>query len=125
MTARYVADVEQILALVDRAHIVGATIESAVAEVEREVNDLGIEWEGEAAEAHRSKHELLRQELNDMRTALAQLGTLARGAHDRYRAAVDHNKRMWPRWPRSASTRTSSPMRPPSTAAPRPSRAAR
>ncbi|KAA0928110.1 MULTISPECIES: WXG100 family type VII secretion target [unclassified Rhodococcus (in: high G+C Gram-positive bacteria)] len=96
MTARYVADVEQILALVDRAHIVGATIESAIAEVEREVNDLGIEWEGEAAEAHRSEHELLRQELNDMRTALAQLGTLARGAHDRYRAAVDHNKRMWP-----------------------------
>lgn len=96
MTARYVADVERILALVDRAHVVGATIESAIAGVEREVNDLGIEWEGEAAEAHRSKHELLRQELTDMRTALAQLGTMARCAHDRYRAAVDHNKRMWP-----------------------------
>lgn len=94
--ARYVADVERILTLVDRADVVGATIDSAIADVEREVNDLGIAWEGEVAQAHRSKHELIRLEMDDMRTALAQLGTLARGAHDRYRAAVDHNKRMWP-----------------------------
>ncbi|WP_415974047.1 WXG100 family type VII secretion target [Rhodococcus sp. 077-4] len=94
--ARYVADTDRMLALVDRAHTVGARIKSVIADVEREVADLGIEWEGDAADAHRSKHELLQRKMNDMQMALTRLGALTRDARDRYHAAIDHNKRMWP-----------------------------
>ncbi|MFE9321866.1 MULTISPECIES: WXG100 family type VII secretion target [unclassified Nocardia] len=92
----YVADTDQILALVAKARLIGQQIEQRIADVEREVAALHIEWEGSAAEAHRAKHDTWQREMQDMRTALAELETAARTARDRYLANVAHNKRMWP-----------------------------
>lgn len=93
---RYVADTDQILGLVDRARSIGTHIEERIADIEREVADLNVDWDGEGADAHRSKHELLHREMKDMRDALTQLSVLAHDASDRYRANAEHNMRMWP-----------------------------
>ena len=93
---RYTADTEQILALVGRAKQIGMRIEARITDVEREVAALNVDWDGDAADAHRTKHETLHRELTDMRTALPELESMARGAHDRYLANARHNSGMWP-----------------------------
>lgn len=92
----YRADTDQILALVAKARQIGHQIEQRIAEVEREVAALHIEWQGSAAEAHRSKHDTWQREMQDMKVALAELETAAAAARDRYLANVEHNKGMWP-----------------------------
>ncbi|MDI9918791.1 WXG100 family type VII secretion target [Rhodococcus sp. IEGM 1379] len=93
---RYVADTEQILTLVERAKNIGQRIEARITDIEREVTALNVEWEGDAATAHRTTHDTLHREMNDMRTALMHLESTARGAHDRYVANARHNSGMWP-----------------------------
>ncbi|MGV9612232.1 WXG100 family type VII secretion target [Nocardia xishanensis] len=92
----YNVDTERVLALVEKARQIGQQIEQRIADVEREVAGLHIEWEGDAAAAHRSKHDTWQSEMQDMKSALAELETAARAAHDRYVANVEHNKGMWP-----------------------------
>ncbi|WP_063052408.1 WXG100 family type VII secretion target [Nocardia arthritidis] len=92
----YTADTDRILALVEKARRIGEQIEQRIADVEREVAALHIEWEGKAAEAHRSKHDTWHREMNDMKTALTELEDAARSARDRYLANVAHNRGMWP-----------------------------
>ncbi|WP_228002383.1 WXG100 family type VII secretion target [Nocardia australiensis] len=94
--AAYIANTDQILALVAKARLIGQQIEQRIADVEREVAALHIEWEGSAAETHRAKHDTWQREMQDMKAALAELETAARTARDRYLANVEHNKRMWP-----------------------------
>lgn len=94
--AAYVANTDQILALVAKAHLIGQQIEQRIGDIEREVAALHIEWEGSAAEAHRTKHDTWQREMLDMKSALAELETAATTARDRYLANVEHNKRMWP-----------------------------
>ncbi|MFQ6397544.1 WXG100 family type VII secretion target [Nocardia sp. KC 131] len=92
----YVANTDQILALVAKARSIGQQIEQRIADVERDVAALHIEWEGSAAEAHRTKHDTWQREMQDMKSALTELETAAGAARDRYLANVEHNKRMWP-----------------------------
>ncbi|MEU2087719.1 WXG100 family type VII secretion target [Nocardia beijingensis] len=92
----YTADTDRILALVEKARRIGQQIEQRIADVEREVAALHIEWEGAAAEAHRSKHDTWHRQMNDMKTALTELENAARAARDRYLANVAHNRGMWP-----------------------------
>ncbi|WP_067463989.1 WXG100 family type VII secretion target [Nocardia amamiensis] len=92
----YTADTDRILTLVDKARRIGQQIEQRIADVEREVAALHIEWEGSAADAHRSKHDTWHREMNDMKTALAELENAVRAARDRYLANIAHNRRMWP-----------------------------
>ncbi|MFF0818285.1 WXG100 family type VII secretion target [Rhodococcus sp. NPDC003318] len=94
--ARYVANTERILALVERARRIGRQFELRIAEVEREIASLHVDWQGVAAEAHRGKAETWHREMTDMKTALAALETAAQSAHDGYIANVEHNMRMWP-----------------------------
>ncbi|CAM4430252.1 WXG100 family type VII secretion target [Nocardia ninae] len=94
--ASYRVDTDQILALVAKARLIGQQIEQRIADVEHEVADLHIEWQGSAAEAHRAKHDTWHREMQDMKSALADLETAARAARDRYLANVEHNKGMWP-----------------------------
>ncbi|MCJ0902677.1 WXG100 family type VII secretion target [Rhodococcus sp. ARC_M6] len=96
MGGRYRADTEQILAVVNRAKEINQRLEQRITDIEREVTALNVDWDGDAATAHRTKHDTRRREMNDMRTALAQLETTARGAHDRYIANAQHNSGMWP-----------------------------
>lgn len=79
-----------------RAKEIGQRLEERITDIEREVTALDVDWEGDAATAHRTKHDTLHREMNDMRTALTQLETTARGAHDRYVANARHNSGMWP-----------------------------
>lgn len=94
--SRYVADTDRILALVEQAKRIGGQIEQRIADVEREVGAMHIDWEGVAADAHRTNHETWTRETGDMRRALASLEAAAKGAHDRYVANVEHNMGMWP-----------------------------
>ncbi|WP_187776123.1 WXG100 family type VII secretion target [Antrihabitans cavernicola] len=96
MRSRYVANTDQILAFVERAAQIGRQIEERIAEVEREVAALQVDWEGSAADAHRANHETWTREMGDMRSALSELSNAAKGAHDRYVANVEHNVGMWP-----------------------------
>lgn len=92
----YSVDTERVLALVAKARQIGQQIEQRIADVEREVEGLHIEWESEAATAHRSKHDTWQSEMQDMKSALNDLETAVRSAHDRYLANVEHNRGMWP-----------------------------
>lgn len=94
--AAYVANTDQILALIAKARLIGQQIEQRIADVEGEVAGLHIEWKGSAAQAHRAKHDTWQREMQDMKSALAELETAATTARDRYLANVEHNKRMWP-----------------------------
>ncbi|WP_433606363.1 WXG100 family type VII secretion target [Prescottella agglutinans] len=94
--ARYVANTEHILALVEKARRIGGQFEQRIAEVEREIAALHIDWEGDAAEAHRGQATTWHREMTDMQTALAGLEIAAQGAHDGYVANVEHNMGMWP-----------------------------
>ncbi len=94
--ARYVANTEQILALVERARQVGRQFEQRIADVEREIAALHVDWQGDAADAHRSKAATWHREMIDMQTALAALETATQSAHDGYIANVEHNMGMWP-----------------------------
>ncbi|MDH6279279.1 WXG100 family type VII secretion target [Prescottella agglutinans] len=94
--ARYVANTEQILALVDKARRIGRQFEQRIAEVEHEIAALHVDWQGDAADAHRSNAATWHREMTDMQTALAALETAAHGAHDGYIANVEHNMGMWP-----------------------------
>ncbi|MEU4342305.1 WXG100 family type VII secretion target [Nocardia sp. NPDC023852] len=94
--ASYTADTDQILALVAKAKTVGQQIEQRIADVEREVAALHIEWSGEAADAQKSKHDTWQREMQDMKTALAELEAATQAARERYLANVEHNKGMWP-----------------------------
>ncbi|WP_327110099.1 WXG100 family type VII secretion target [Nocardia sp. NBC_01730] len=94
--ASYTADTDQILELVAKAKTVGQQIEQRIADVEREVAALHIEWSGEAADAHKSKHDTRQREMQDMKIALAELEAAAQAARERYLANVEHNKGMWP-----------------------------
>ena len=94
--ARYVANTDQILALVDKAKMIGQRIEERIGEVEREVTGLQVHWEGDAARAHQEKHDTWHREIGEMKEALAGLEAAARAARERYIANVEHNKRMWP-----------------------------
>ncbi|MFI9506288.1 WXG100 family type VII secretion target [Nocardia sp. NPDC052566] len=92
----YVADTEQILALVEKARQIGQKIEQRITDVERDIAALHIDWAGQAAEVHRAKHDIWQNEMSDMRSALADLESAAKAARDRYLANVAHNKGMWP-----------------------------
>ncbi|MGW4477698.1 WXG100 family type VII secretion target [Rhodococcus triatomae] len=94
--ARYVANVEQILALVDKARRIGEQIDQRTAEVESEVAALHVDWDGDAAAAHRDQAEAWQREMKDMKDALTALEAAARSAHDGYVGNVDHNMKMWP-----------------------------
>ena len=93
---RYTANTDQILALVEKARAIGQQMEDRVAAVEREVDALHVEWDGEGARAHRENHDRWRRETADMHSALDGLASAARAARERYLANVEHNKRMWP-----------------------------
>lgn len=94
--ARYVANTEQILALVENARRIGQQFDQRIADVEREVAALHVDWQGGAAEAHRAKLDIWHREMKDMNDALSELEKAAKSAHDGYIANVEHNMGMWP-----------------------------
>lgn len=94
--ACYAADTEQILALVDEARRVGERIDTRTAQVEREIAALHVEWDGEAADAHRAHVDTWQREMRNMKAALAALESAARCARDGYVGNAEHNKAMWP-----------------------------
>ncbi|GAB2656443.1 WXG100 family type VII secretion target [Prescottella soli] len=94
--ARYVANTEQILALVDKARRIGERIDRRISQVEHEIAALHVEWQGDASDAHRAKADTWQREMNDMKTALGALEAAVHSAHDGYVTNVEHNMRMWP-----------------------------
>lgn len=94
--SRYTADTEQILAFVEKAKQIGHSIEQRISGVEREIEALHVEWEGDAAVAHKAKHDTWNREIQEMKSALGALEMAARAARDRYLANVRHNMGMWP-----------------------------
>ena len=94
--ARYVADPDRILALVDKARRIGEQIDKRIVQVEQEIAALHVEWDGVAADAHRGNTDTWRREMHDMNAALAALESAARSARDGYLGNVEHNRTMWP-----------------------------
>lgn len=70
-------------------------LEREVAKLEALVAELSGSWSGDAATAHQQAHQLWTQGASRMRTALAQMRSAARTAHDNYGAAVAANLAMW------------------------------
>lgn len=71
--------------------------EQFITSVDRKVNDLHIDWEGEAAAAHREAQQRWRVGAQEMRTAVGQLRAILNGAHGNYTSAASVNTTMWQR----------------------------
>ncbi|MGC5248137.1 WXG100 family type VII secretion target [Gordonia sp. DT219] len=71
--------------------------ESFIAEIDRKVDQLHIEWQGQAAASHIRAHQQWAKGAADMRKSVAELGVVVGGAHRNYAAAVARNSSMWKR----------------------------
>ncbi|WP_405161403.1 WXG100 family type VII secretion target [Nocardia sp. NBC_01499] len=96
MSGRYVANLGEILDLVDAAKRISDRIDQGLTDTGRTVDDLHIGWSGDAAAAHRAKHDEWMAAAREMREALGTLAAAAQRAHDVYSANGQHLQGMWP-----------------------------
>ncbi|MEV2226461.1 WXG100 family type VII secretion target [Nocardia vinacea] len=96
MTDGYVANLSEIQDLVDAATRIGERIDQGLADTDRTVDGLHIGWSGDAAAAHRAKHDEWSAAAREMHEALGTLAAAVQRAHDVYSANSQHLTRMWP-----------------------------
>ncbi|MFE7798697.1 WXG100 family type VII secretion target [Nocardia sp. NPDC057440] len=97
MTDRgYVANLSEIQDLVDAAARITERIDQGLGEVDRAIDSLHIGWSGEAANAHRAKHDEWRAAAREMHEGLGLLTAAVQRAHDLYVANGLHLQGMWP-----------------------------
>ncbi|MEU9806600.1 WXG100 family type VII secretion target [Mycobacterium sp. NPDC050853] len=71
--------------------------EAFIADVDKRVHDMHIEFEGATAAAHLEAHQKWAKGAAEMREAVAVLNKVVTGAHGNYTAAISTNTKMWQR----------------------------
>ncbi|MEV6768350.1 WXG100 family type VII secretion target [Nocardia sp. NPDC051030] len=94
--AGYRVDLVGLSRLVDATAALESTIEDAIAEIERAVDDLHVNWTGASATAHREVHDARVRAVNEMRTALTELRAKLDTAQQSYGKVGPANTEMWP-----------------------------
>lgn len=91
---RYRVELEELLAFVDRLQSFERRAEEIATRVDTQVADLHQSWSGDAASAHRARHDEWSAGAAQMREALAQLRAAADNAHRNYTEAAQLNVGM-------------------------------
>ncbi|WP_405135739.1 WXG100 family type VII secretion target [Nocardia sp. NBC_01388] len=89
-------DLPGLQGLIDGAAALETTIENRIAEIEKRVDELHVNWSGEAAISHKSAHDERIAAVAEMRTALVDLRGKLLAAHTAYSAVGPANQGMWP-----------------------------
>lgn len=95
MTGRFRVRPAQLADVVDQISRFDQHLESALADVDSEVNRLHATWTGTAADEHRAAHERWKRGTEEMRAALAAMRRIASTAADNYTGAAMTNAQMW------------------------------
>lgn len=95
MTGRFRVRPAQLADIVERISQFDEHLESALADVDTEVNRLHANWTGTAAEEHQAAHEKWKRGTQEMRAALATMRRIASTAGENYTGAADANAGMW------------------------------
>jgi len=88
-------DIDELLHLIDRMAACEAALSDLAADLERQIRELHLTWQGEAAHAHDEAQAAWDHGFRDMRAALQQMRAAAHTAHDNYTSAADTNLRLW------------------------------
>lgn len=91
---RYRVELAELLAFVDRLQAFESRAEASAARVDEQVAALHNTWSGDAADAHRTRHQEWMDAATQMRDALAQLRAAAHNAHRNYTGAAQLNVDM-------------------------------
>lgn len=91
---RYRVELEELLAFVDRLQAFEQRAEATATRVDGQIADLHNTWSGNAAAAHRARHDEWMAAATQMREALAQLRAAAHHAHRNYTEAAQLNLDM-------------------------------
>ncbi|GAB2558137.1 WXG100 family type VII secretion target [Nocardia heshunensis] len=92
----YRVDLTGLQQLIDGAAALETVIEDRITAIEKRVDELHVNWAGEAAVAHRQAHEERVAAVTEMREALGELRKRLRAAHGAYSVVGPTNKGMWP-----------------------------
>ena len=87
-------ELEELLAFVDRLQAFEQHAEAIATRVDGQIVDLHNTWSGNAAAAHRARHDEWMTAATQMREALAQLRAAAHRAHRNYTEAANLNLDM-------------------------------
>ncbi len=92
----YRVDLDALQAFVEQLAAFDRAAERRIAEVDRRVNDLHVDWSGADAAAQLANHQQWMDGVAEMRKAQEALEEAASKAHRNYRGVGEHNQRMWP-----------------------------
>jgi WXG100 family type VII secretion target len=93
--AGYRVDLDRLADVVDQIGRFDQQVETALADVQAQVDRLHGTWSGDAAVAHEQAHAKWTRGAAEMRAALAVLRDNARIGHGNYTGAVTTNTAMW------------------------------
>jgi len=88
-------DVDELLHVIDRMAACEAGLRALATDLDRQIRELHVTWQGEAAQAHDQAQEAWATGFLDMREALGRMREAAHIAHGNYTSAADTNLRMW------------------------------
>ncbi len=88
-------DVDELLHVVDRMATCEAALHELATDLERQVRELHVTWQGDAARAHDQAQAVWDRGFHEMRLSLRQMRGAADTAHGNYTSAADTNLRMW------------------------------
>lgn len=91
---RYRVELSELLGFADRLEAFESRAEAAATRVDDQIAALHTTWSGDAADAHRTRHQEWMTAANQMREALAQLRAAAHNAHRNYTGAAQLNVDM-------------------------------
>lgn len=90
----YRVELDELLAFVDKLESFGKRAEAIAARVDSQVADLHTSWSGDAATAHRARHDEWIAAATQMREAVMELRQAAHTAHHNYVDAARLNVEM-------------------------------
>jgi WXG100 family type VII secretion target len=93
---RYRVELEELLAFIEALEDFEQQAEAVASRVDGQINALHTNWSGDAAAAHRRRHDEWVAAAGKMREALAELREVARKAHRNYSGTIEVNMAMWP-----------------------------
>lgn len=91
---RYRVELEELVAFVDKLAAFEKRAEALATHIDRQVAELHASWSGEAADAHRARHEEWKAAADRMQQAVVELRQAAHTAHRNYCEAVELNLAM-------------------------------
>lgn len=91
---RYRVELDELLAFIDRLQSFETRAQDIATGVDARISELHQTWSGDAAAAHRARHDEWMAAAAQMREALAKLRTAADGAHRNYTEAAQLNVDM-------------------------------